>query len=198
MEMVHGNAGSTPRREEEPVRAGAGRARLSEPTSSRSSLPNTHLHPATPTHNAEGRSRCRKSAATTSGRAVFLTQSHPKQTEGNDVRRHVARSALRAAVRPDTPIPPMQLSIENAIVAGGCTTATASTPTRSAGRRRSSRCRWCATRARVFDQLFGVGATAGERAPISRPIAASSTDPNQAPQLKRDLGSSDRARPNDY
>ena len=54
--------------------------------------------------------------------AVFLTQSHPKQTEGNDVHAGTSLDQLYATkFGQDTPIPSMQLSIENVDQAGGCT-----------------------------------------------------------------------------
>ena len=107
MEMVHGCAGSTAIGAKKNLWApAAGRPRLrpgARAASSRSS-PSATTSPssATPTCDRPRRSRCRKSAATTSARsAVFLTQSHPKQTAGHRrPRRHVARSDLRAAVRP--------------------------------------------------------------------------------------------------
>ncbi len=53
--------------------------------------------------------------------AVFLTQSHPKQTQGSDV---VAGTSLdqfyAQKVGNDTPIPSMQLCIESIDQAGGC------------------------------------------------------------------------------
>src|SRR5512143_3366083 len=54
--------------------------------------------------------------------AVFLTQSHPKQTEGNDVHAGTSLDQLYAKqFGQDSPIPSMQLSIENVDQAGGCT-----------------------------------------------------------------------------
>ena len=53
--------------------------------------------------------------------AVFLTQSHPKQTEGSDV--EVGTSMDQLYVQrfgQETPIPSMQISIENVDQAGGC------------------------------------------------------------------------------
>src|SRR5205809_5327074 len=53
--------------------------------------------------------------------AVFLTQSHPKQTQGSDV--HAGTSFDQIYARKfgqDTPIPSMQLCIENVDQAGGC------------------------------------------------------------------------------
>ncbi|HEX7136484.1 MAG TPA: DUF1552 domain-containing protein, partial [Vicinamibacterales bacterium] len=53
--------------------------------------------------------------------AVFLTQSHPKQTQGSDVLAGTSFDQLYAQrFGQDTPIPSMQLSIENVDQAGGC------------------------------------------------------------------------------
>ena len=53
--------------------------------------------------------------------AVFLTQMHPRQTQGSDV--HVGTSLDQIYAQKfgqDTPIPSMQLCIENVDQAGGC------------------------------------------------------------------------------
>ena len=53
--------------------------------------------------------------------AVFLTQQHPKQTEGSDV--FVGESLDQIHARrfgQDTPVPSMQLCIENINQSGGC------------------------------------------------------------------------------
>ena len=93
--------------------------------------------------------------------AVFLTQSHPKQTEGSDV--HVGTSMDQLYARrfgQDTPIPSMQLAIENVNQAGGCQYGYACTytdaiswasPTDPLPMIRNPRV--------VFDQMFGSGGT---------------------------------------
>ncbi|MGI9628127.1 MAG: DUF1552 domain-containing protein [Longimicrobiales bacterium] len=98
--------------------------------------------------------------------AVFLTQSHPKQTEGSDV--EVGTSMDQMYVQrfgQDTPIPSMQLSIENVDQAGGCAygyacvytdTISWSSPTQPLPMIRDPRA--------VFEQLFGAGGTAEQRA----------------------------------
>jgi len=53
--------------------------------------------------------------------AVFLTQAHPKQTQGSDVFVGTSLDQLHAQrFGQDTPIPSMQLCIENIDQAGGC------------------------------------------------------------------------------
>src|SRR5689334_14897571 len=98
--------------------------------------------------------------------AVFLTQSHPKQTESSDVRAGVSLDQLYAQrMGQDTAIPSMQLCIENVDQAGGCAygyscvytdTISWASPTQPLPMIRDPRA--------AFDQLFGDGATAKERA----------------------------------
>ena len=54
--------------------------------------------------------------------AVFLTQSHPKQTQGSDIWAGTSLDQLYAKrFGQDTPMPSMQFCIENLDQAGGCT-----------------------------------------------------------------------------
>ena len=92
---------------------------------------------------------------------MFLTQAHPKQTQGSDV--HVGTSLDQLYAQrfgQDTPIPSMQLCIENVDQAGGCAygyacvytdTISWAAPTEPLPMVRDPRA--------AFDQLFGVGAT---------------------------------------
>jgi hypothetical protein len=133
--------------------------------------------------------------------AVFLTQSHPKQTEGNDVYAGTSLDQLYAQkFGQDTPIPSMQLSIENVDQAGGCTygysciytdTISWATPKQPLPMVRDPRV--------VFDQLFGAGATPEERAANLR-ADKSILDwvTTQISQLRKEIGSGDRARLNEY
>jgi hypothetical protein len=133
--------------------------------------------------------------------AVFLTQSHPKQTEGNDVHAGTSLDQLYAKkYGQDTPIPSMQLSIENVDQAGGCTygysciytdTISWASPTQPLPMVRDPRV--------VFDQLFGAGATPEERAANLR-ADKSILDwvTNQIATLRKEIGSSDRQRLNEY
>ncbi len=98
--------------------------------------------------------------------AVFLTQAHPRQTEGSDVQ--VATSFDQLYVQrfgQDTPIPSLQLSIENVDQAGGCAygyacvytdTISWSSPSQPLPMIRDPRA--------VFEQLFGAGGTPEQRA----------------------------------
>jgi hypothetical protein len=133
--------------------------------------------------------------------AVFLTQSHPKQTQGSDVHAGTSLDQLYAQkFGQDSAIPSMQLSIENVDQAGGCVygyscvytdTISWASPDQPLPMVRDPRV--------VFDQLFGVGATPEQRA-ANRRADKSILDwiTEQVAQLKRELGPGDRARLNEY
>jgi hypothetical protein len=133
--------------------------------------------------------------------AVFLTQTHPKQTQGSDVLVGTSLDQLHAhRFGQDTPLPSMQLCIENVDQAGGCAygytcvytdSISWSSPTTPLPVIRSPRV--------AFEQLFGVGGTAAERAARTR-ADASILDwmTTRVAQVKRDLGQSDRARIDRY
>src|SRR6185312_7887886 len=133
--------------------------------------------------------------------AVFLTQTHPKQTESSDVRAGISLDQIYAKrFGQDTPIPSMQLCIENVDQAGGCAYGYSCAYTDSIS--------WASDteplpmirdpRA-VFDQLFGVGATPEARA-TRRKKDQSILDwvTDSVTQLKSDLGAADRSRLNEY
>jgi len=129
--------------------------------------------------------------------AVFLTQSHPKQTQGSDVRAGTSIDQYYAQkFGQDTPIPSMQLCIENVDQAGGCEYGYSCTYTDTIS--------WASTTEPlpmirdprvVFDQLFGAGATPAERAARRREDKSIlDTITASVNSLKRDLGPTDRAR----
>ncbi len=133
--------------------------------------------------------------------AVFLTQSHPKQTQGSDVFVGTSFDQFYAKrFGQDTPIPSMQLCIENVDQSGGCAygyacvytdTISWASPTEPLPMVRDPRV--------AFDQLFGVGATKEERAARrleDRSILDIISD--SLARLKRDLGAADQARVADY
>ncbi|MEZ5287798.1 MAG: DUF1552 domain-containing protein [Vicinamibacterales bacterium] len=133
--------------------------------------------------------------------AVFLTQSHPKQTQGSDV--HVGTSLDQMYAQrfgQDTPIPSMQLCIENVDQAGGCAygyacvytdTVSWASPEDPLPMVRDPRA--------AFDMLFGVGATPEQRA-ARRKADRSILDwiTSEVASLKQNLGPVDRARLSDY
>jgi hypothetical protein len=133
--------------------------------------------------------------------AVFLTQAHPKQTQGSDHRAGTSIDQLYAQrFGQETPIPSMQLCIEAVDAAGGCEYGYScvytdviswASPTDPLPMLRDPRA--------VFDQLFGVGATPEERARRRREYRSMLDAITSAVnRLKVDLGPTDRARLADY
>ena len=133
--------------------------------------------------------------------AVFLTQMHPRQTQGSDVRVGTSLDQYYAQkFGQDTAIPSLQLCIENVDQAGGCSYGYSCVYTDSIS--------WASPNEplpmvrdprTVFDMLFGVGATAQDRAERRREdrsildwIAEDMT------RLRNTLGASDRERLNAY
>src|SRR5437762_7732302 len=205
MEMVHGNAGSTAIGVKKNLFAPVKVGRDFEFTPTLEPLADYREYVTvvsnTDVHNAEAFTLPEIGGDHFRSSAVFLTQSHPKQTEGNDVHAGTSLDQLYAKqFGQDTPIPSMQLSIENVDQAGGCTygysciytdTISWASPTQPLPMIRDPRV--------VFDQLFGVGATPEERA-ASLKADRSILDwiTSQASQLRNELGASDRARLGEY
>jgi hypothetical protein len=133
--------------------------------------------------------------------AVFLTQAHPYQTQGSDIRSGTSLDQLYAQkYGQETPIPSMQLCIENVDQAGGCfygyscaytDSISWASPTEPLPMVRDPRL--------VFDQLFGVGGTPEARA-IRRRRDRSILDriTRSVDRLKTELGSADQTRLSDY
>lgn len=133
--------------------------------------------------------------------AVFLTQQHPKQTEGSDV--FVGESLDQMHARrfgQDTPVPSMQLCIENINQSGGCAygytcvytdSISWASPTEPLPVIRDPRV--------AFEQLFGAGGSAEERIRRRR-TSASILDyvTGRISQLQRELGPNDRERLDRY
>ena len=133
--------------------------------------------------------------------ATFLTQAHARQTEGSDVRVGTSLDQLYAQrFGQDTPIPSMQLCIENVDQAGGCAYGYAcvytdsiswSSPTEPLPVIRDPRV--------AFEKLFGVGGTSAERA--SRRLTRRSIldfVAGEMNSLKRSLGPDDKHRLDSY
>ena len=133
--------------------------------------------------------------------AVFLTQSHPKQTEGSDVYVGTSLDQLYAQrFGQDTPIPSMQLCIENINQSGGCAygytcvytdSISWASPTEPLPVIRDPRV--------AFDQLFGAGGTVEERV-LRRRTNKSILDwiTGRIAQLRRELGPNDIQRLDRY
>lgn len=133
--------------------------------------------------------------------AVFLTQSRPKQTESSDVRAGISLDQIYAQrFGQDSPIPSMQLCIENIDQAGGCaygyscvytdmiSWASATEPLPMIRDPRMA-----------FDQLFGAGGSTTERAARRRAtISILDYITAQVADLTRRLDASDRVRMERY
>jgi hypothetical protein len=98
--------------------------------------------------------------------AVYLTQSHPKQTEGSDVFVGTSMDQIYAnRFGQDTPIPSMQLCIENIDQAGGCAYGYTCAYTDTISWEGPDKPLPVIRDPRVaFDMLFGAGGTEAERA----------------------------------
>jgi len=129
--------------------------------------------------------------------AVFLTQAHPKQTQGSDVFAGPSFDQIYAQqMGSDTPIPSMQLTIENVDQAGGCAygyscvytdTISWASPTQPLPMIRDPRA--------VFEQLFGAGGTPEQRAErLATDRSILDWVLGEMSGLRRDLGSTDRHR----
>ena len=133
--------------------------------------------------------------------AVFLTQAHPKQTEGSDVYVGPSMDQLYAQrFGQDTPIPSLQLCIENVDQSGGCAYGYACVYTDTIS--------WASPKEPLpmvrdpraaFDALFGVGATPAQRA-ANRKTDSSILEwvAQEVKRLTRDLGTADRVRLGEY
>jgi len=133
--------------------------------------------------------------------AVFLTQSHPKQTQGSDLLAGISLDQLFAQkYGQETPMPSMQLCVENVDQAGGCfygyscaytDSISWATPEEPLPMIRDPRA--------VFDQLFGIGATPEQRAARRRRDKSILDWVTQSTnELKRTLGAADQVRLSDY
>ncbi len=133
--------------------------------------------------------------------AVFLTQSHPKQTQGSDLFCGVSLDQLHAQrFGQDSVLPSLQLCIESTDKGGGCDynyscsytdSISWSSPTTPLPMIRSPRA--------AFDLLFGAGGSAEERAQRRR-THRSILDwvASEVADMKRSLGATDRRRVDQY
>jgi hypothetical protein len=133
--------------------------------------------------------------------AVYLTQSHPRQTEGSDIYAGTSLDQIYAQrFGQDTPIPSMQLCIENVDQAGGCAYGYACVYTDSISWASATEPLPVIRDPRVaFEKLFGLGGTPDERAE-RRMSRRSILDfvASEMKSLERTLGPEDRARMDSY
>jgi len=209
IEMVHGSAGSSAIGVKKNLWAPAavGRDFDLSPTSLRSLEPfrnhltivsNTDVDPANPfTAREIGGDHFRSSA-------VFLTQAHPKQTQGGDVQAGVSIDQLYAQrFGQDTAIPSMQLCIENVDQAGGCGNGYSCVYTDAISWAAANRPLPMIRDPRVvFDKLFSVlkvGATQAERAErLAEDRSILDWVLASVGRLQKTLGPADRTRLADY
>ena len=133
--------------------------------------------------------------------AVFLTQSHPKQTQGSDIFCGISLDQLHAQrFGQDTALPSLQLCIESTDKGGGCDynyscsytdSISWASPTDPLPMIRNPRT--------AFDMLFGAGGTPDERA-ARRRLHKSILDwvAVEVAAMKRQLGAEDRRRVDRY
>jgi uncharacterized protein DUF1552 len=133
--------------------------------------------------------------------AVFLTQSHPKQTQGSDIWAGTSLDQLYAKrFGQATPMPSMQFCIENLDQAGGCTYNYSCAYTDSISWASPNEPLPMIRDPRVaFDMLFGAGATPADRA-ARRETRTSILDwiTGEVERMRRQLGAADRARLDRY
>ena len=206
LEMVHGSAGSTPIGIQKSLWAPASVGHSFDLSPSVLSPLEPFRDYVTIVSNADVRNAEAFTAPEIGGdhfrsSAVFLTQSHPKQTQGSDLYAGVSIDQIFAKkYGQETPIPSMQLCIENVDQAGGCSYGYSCAYTDSISWASPSQPLPMIRDPRlVFDQLFGVGSTPAERKE-RRSEDRSILDwlGSSIGRLKKDLGAADRARLNDY
>jgi hypothetical protein len=133
--------------------------------------------------------------------AVFLTQSHPKQTQGSDIWAGTSLDQLYAKqFGQNTPLPSMQFCIEKLDQAGGCTYNYSCAYTDSISWASPNEPLPMIRDPRIaFDMLFGAGGTATDRA-ARRDTRRSILDwiADEIQHMRRQLGSIDRRRLDRY
>jgi hypothetical protein len=132
---------------------------------------------------------------------VFLTQAHPKQTQGSDIWAGTSLDQMHAQkFGQATPMPSMQFCIESLDQAGGCTYNYSCAYTDSISWASPSEPLPMIRDPRVaFDMLFGAGASPQDRA-ARRQTRRSILDwvQTEVASLKNDLGASDKQRLDKY
>ena len=131
--------------------------------------------------------------------AAYLTQTYPKRTDGADVECGISMDQLYAQrFGQDTPIPSMQLCIENVDQSGGCgygyscvytDTISWASPTKPLPMIRDPRV--------VFDQMFGVlgsGSAQERRERRQEDLSILDWVRESSKRLERRLGAADRVR----
>src|SRR6185312_14745564 len=206
IEMVHGSAGSAQLGIKKNLwsPAGVGRGFDLSPTSLSPLEPYRDyltIISGTSDHSAEAWSAPEVGGDHFRSSATFLTQAHPKQTEGSDIHAGTSIDQIYAKhFGQDTAIPSMQLCIEPVDQSGGCAygyacvytdTISWASPSEPLPMMRDPRA--------VFDQLFGLGSTPAARTQL-RQANASLLDgiTDELVKLKKELGPQDRVKLGNY
>src|SRR5688572_6101519 len=133
--------------------------------------------------------------------AVFLTQAHPKQTQGSDIWAGTSMDQMYAQkYGQETPLPSMQFCIENLDQAGGCTYNYSCAYTDSISWASPNEPLPMIRDPRVaFDMLFGSGSSTKDRAE-RRVTRRSILDwvQGEVATVRKDLGNTDRTRLDRY
>jgi hypothetical protein len=133
--------------------------------------------------------------------AVFLTQAHPKQTQGSDIWAGTSFDQLYAQkIGRETPLPSMQFCIENLDQAGGCTYNYSCAYTDSISWASPNEPLPMIRDPRVaFDLLFGSGSSKADRA-ARRVSRRSILDwiQGEVQDVRKELGTADRTRLDRY
>lgn len=209
IEMVHGAAGSAALGAQHHMwsPAAAGRDFDLAPTSLRDLAPfREHLTIVTGTSVAGAESRDAREFGGDHLRssAVFLTQTHPKLTDGADVEAGISLDQLYAArAGGDTPIPSLQLCIEDTGQGGTCGTPYACAYTDTISWASATQPLPMLRDPRVvFDQLFAVlgggPSAAAERARRADERSILDWLGTAIARLRLDLGPADRRRLGDH
>src|SRR5665213_801020 len=136
------------------------------------------------------------------GPSVFLNASHPKRTEGEDVRAGTTIDQIAALkMGQDTPLPSLELATEDMTgLIGACDVGFSCTYTNTISWRTPTTPLPMEINPRVvFDRLFGDGSNAAERlSRIQRERSILDAVTLQVSHLQRGLGANDRNRVAEY
>jgi hypothetical protein len=206
IEMVHGSAGATAVGMQKNLWSPAEAGAAFDLTPSVLSVLEPYRHDITIVSNTDVRNAEAFTAPEIGGdhfrsAAVFLTQAHPRQTQGSDLHAGTSLDQLVAQkYGHETVVPSMQLCVENVDQSGGCfygyscaytDSISWASPNEPLPMVRDPRL--------VFDQLFGVGATDEQRrARRKRDRSILDFVTEATTRLQNALGSADRARLSDY
>ena len=133
--------------------------------------------------------------------SVFLTQSHPRRTEGSDVFVGKSLDQMYAdRFGQDTPIPSMQLCIENVAQSGGCMYGYSCIYTDSISWESPERPLPMIRDPRIaFEQIFGAGSSAEERETrLKTDVSLLDWIKGEVDGLNKTLGATDRQRMDRY